>query len=154
MCDIRVYSQVQYLLIYLMGIQFEFARLKLVLLRSHMRREFNGTKIFWFESGNQIFIWFMHPSINICWARHNVFFYRVEYLVWIVQCCQAAQAETADIKCHLHIWLLSHVDKMLSKCSTNFEWRRHDSPKLLIACPKHKINYIIEVASDVAFQQY
>ena len=58
--------------------------------------------------------------------------------VWIVKCCQAAQAETADIKCHLHIWLLSHVDKMLSKCSTNFEWQRHDSPKLLIACPKHK----------------
>ena len=40
-------------------------------------------------------------------------------------------------------WQLSTIQTksahgLVAFCSTNFEWRRHESPKLFKACPKHK----------------
>ena len=40
-------------------------------------------------------------------------------------------------------WQLSTIQTksahgLVAFCSTNFEWRRHESPKLLMACPKPK----------------
>ena len=75
------------------GIFFQFARLKLVLLKSHIRREFIDIIFFMFGAGNKKFRWFMPPSLKICWAwwaRSCV------DLVWIVLSCQATQAERPD----------------------------------------------------------
>ena len=114
------------------GIFFEFARLKLVLLKGHIRREMFSEKILKFDAGNKKLQWFMPPSLSKCWARCNIFMSR-----------QTIEQNPNQIR----TW-------SCSSCSTYFKWRRHESPKLLMACPKHKKNYINELTSDVAFQQY
>ena len=55
------------------GIFFEFARLKLVLLKGHIRREMFSEKILKFDAGNKKLQWFMPPSLSKCWARCNIF---------------------------------------------------------------------------------
>ena len=58
------------------GIFFEFARLKLVLLKGHIRREMFSEKILKFDAGNKKLQWFMPPSLSKCWARCNIFMSR------------------------------------------------------------------------------
>ena len=48
------------------GIFFEFARLKLVLLKGHIRREMFSEKILKFDAGIKKLQWFMPPSLSKC----------------------------------------------------------------------------------------